>query len=141
MSQPKDNTMKLAFTLSQQTSQFEKRMERSLSIHGISFTEFQVLHQLCHAPEEKLSRIELAEHINLTASGVTRLLNPVEKNPLVIKEKNQRDARISWVVVTETGKEIYDNALTTFRFGANKLTENLTTKQIDQLLQLLKGLA
>lgn len=136
-----DDAMMFAFELNNTSARFEKRMERSLSLHGISFTEFHVLHHLCNTPEQKLSRIELAEQVNLTASGVTRLLTPMEKNHLVIKEKNQRDARVSWVVVTDTGKEIYSDALTTFKLGASKLTENLTNKQVEQLIHLLKALA
>lgn len=133
--------MTLAFELTTSAARFEKRMERSLFLHGISFTEFQVLHQLSAAPEYKLSRIELAEKINLTASGVTRLLNPMEKNHLVTKQKNERDARISWVLMTKTGQEIYQDALTTFGFGTETFTENLTDKQTEQLLQLLKALS
>ena len=65
-----------------------KRMDANLSIHGISFTEYQVLHHLNLAPNSTLPRIELARSVGLTASGVTRLIAPMEKIGLVQKESH-----------------------------------------------------
>ena len=58
-----------------------KRVDQYLSVHGISFSEFLVLYHLSQAPNMTMRRIDLAECIGLTASGVTRLLNPMEKKP------------------------------------------------------------
>ncbi|WP_120510989.1 MarR family winged helix-turn-helix transcriptional regulator [Photobacterium salinisoli] len=114
-----------------------KSIDRKLSAHGISMSEFLVLHQLYAAAEQSMSRVALAETVGLTASGVTRLLNPMEKNHLVEKEKNSRDARVSLVKLTQTGVEIYQDALVSFNHGTEAMTDRLTSAQLTQLLTLI----
>lgn len=76
-----------------------------LSVHGLGFNDFVILYILNSSVESKMRRIDLADKIGLTASGVTRLLNPLEKTGLVTRETNERDARVSYVVITSTGKK------------------------------------
>jgi DNA-binding MarR family transcriptional regulator len=51
----------------------------SLSVHGLGFNDFVILYILNTSSESKMRRIDLAEKIGLTASGITRLLNPLKK--------------------------------------------------------------
>ena len=71
---------------------------------GLGFNEFIILYHLSQAEGEKMRRIDLAEKIGLTASGVTRLLLPMEKVGLVKKEVNREDARSSLVMLAHGGK-------------------------------------
>ncbi len=118
-------------------AQFLKRIERPLSGHGLSFSEFQVLRALQAAPDHTLRRLDLAEAVGLTASGVTRLLQPMEKTGLVGKEPHPRDARMSLVKLSSAGAEIYDDASTSFAHVAETLTEPLSVKQLETFQQLL----
>ncbi len=126
--------------LSSAFGRFNKKIDRALSVHGISFTEFQVLEHLAQSPNLMMSRIELAEATNLTASGITRLLMPMEKIHLIEKEKNSRDARVSLVKLTAAGTEIYQDAAVTSQNCSNSLTQDLTAKQVDQLHLLVSKL-
>ena len=67
-----------------------KRLDSSLSVHGLSFTEFVILHKLYTAEGGAQSRIGLADSVGLTASGVTRLLAPMTKNNITIKIINSK---------------------------------------------------
>ena len=91
-------------------SRWHKRLDCVLSVHGISYTEFQVMACLNKAPDRTLRRIDLAQAIALTASGVTRLLNPMQKIGLVKKQESARDARVSLVALTKTGQKIFAEA-------------------------------
>ncbi len=73
--------------------------------------DFIVLHYLNSASLWKLKRIELADKVGMTASGITRLLAPMEKIWLIHKEKNAQDARISYVSIATWGKNKYEEAL------------------------------
>ena len=84
-----------------------------LTIHGISLGDFTILYLLHQAPGEKMRRIDLAEKIGLTASGITRILLPMEKIGLISRESSQRDARVSYVVLTAAGRRIYEDATDT----------------------------
>jgi len=73
-------------------------------LDGMGFSEFTILFHLNATQGEKMRRIDLAEKIGLTASGVTRLLAPMEKIGLIKKETNAQDARVSFVSITDSGK-------------------------------------
>lgn len=132
----------LVLALSALQSQLLKKIERHLSAHGISFSEFVVLYHLQAAPQQTLRRIDLAESVGLTASGITRLLNPMEKLKLVQKEVNPRDARVSLVKLSETGARVFAEASVSFDASAQLLLEPLSPQQIGQFLdfvQILKA--
>ena len=117
-------------------TKLQKGVEGQLSIHGISFTEFMIMHQLMQAPNHTLRRIELADQISITASGVTRVLVPMEKIKLVEKQANPRDARVSLVKLTEVGERIYSEALVSFEHSAEGLMSNVSPGQLDEMLKL-----
>lgn len=117
-----------------------KKIDQNLSVHGISFTEFLVLHHLHGAPNMTMRRIDLAECIGLSASGITRLVNPMQKNHLVQKEANTRDARVSLVQLSETGEELYGYAMVSFEQCSDDLLKALSKKQIASLLKLTSSL-
>lgn len=132
MSQKKE--LIIAFATLQ--SHLLKRVDHHLSVHGISFSEFLVMYHLHGAPNMTMRRIDLAECIGLSASGVTRLVNPMEKNHLVQKETNARDARVSLVQLSKTGEELYNYATVSFEQSAEYLLKSLNSKQISTLLKL-----
>lgn len=132
--------MQLCMSISQAHSNLVNSVNLSLSCHGISFTELLVLYHLSLAPDTTLRRIELATKVWLSASGVTRLLAPLEKIGLIQKEVNVRDARVSLVKLTEAGQRLLHEALNTFENRAAIATENLTEKQLQQSLHLLSVL-
>lgn len=129
--------MQILQLLTSANASTSKTIDRSLSVHGLSYTEFQVMHHLHNAPQQVMSRIALAEATHLTASGITRLLNPMEKNHWVSKEKNSRDARVSLVKLTSSGLSLYQDALTTCNSVSETLCQNLSARQLASLAELL----
>lgn len=111
----------LVITLANLQNRIQKRLGGALSLHGISFTEYLVLRRLRQAPGNKLRRIDLAQSVGLSASGVTRLLNPMQKIGLVKKEEAARDARVSLVALTEAGGKIMEDADVSFNQAAQEL--------------------
>ena len=61
----------------------QKKVGGALSMHGLGLSDYFVLNQLYLAPAQKMRRSELAERVGLSPSGITRLLNPLEKIGLV----------------------------------------------------------
>jgi len=117
-------------------SKLAKRMASFLSPHGISFTEYLVMHYLSEAPLDAISRIELAEQLQMSASGITRLLAPMEKTGILEKESNLRDARQSLVRLTESGKRIFHEANVSAQHAADYITEGLSQAQLSKLLDI-----
>jgi len=113
-----------------------KSVDRRLSGHGISFSEYIVMAKLEQAPDHTMRRIDLAESIGLSASGVTRLLTPMEKIGLVQKEQAPRDARVSLVKLTDTGRRLLGEATVSFNESAETLLGRLSAQQTTTLLTL-----
>ncbi|BFT30219.1 hypothetical protein D210916BOD24_13950 [Alteromonas sp. D210916BOD_24] len=113
-----------------------KRLEGALNHHGVSFSEFMIMHYLYSSPYKTAKRMALAEQVGISASGVTRLLQPMEKNKLVAKEANPRDARVSLVKLTEAGERVYCESAVAFDFCAKDLLSNLTEVQLQKLSEL-----
>lgn len=134
-------SMELVMALSSLQSHLLKKIDQRLSAHGISFTEFMVMYHLNSAPNQTMRRIDLAESVGLSASGVTRLLTPMEKIKLVQKETNPRDARVSLVKLSRTGEQVFKDAFVSFEESANSLMKALDPKQLAKFLELTKILA
>jgi DNA-binding MarR family transcriptional regulator len=78
---------------------------------GIGFTDFTILYHLSTAPGSRMRRVDLAEKVALTASGVTRLLLPMEKIGLVKREDDPNDGRVSYVKLAPGGKRLLEEAM------------------------------
>ena len=117
-------------------SKLQRKIDGQLSMHGVSFTEYQIMHYLAAAHEQTMRRIELADCVGISASGVTRLLAPMEKNRLVEKRANPRDARVSLVKLSSSGMTLFENARLSFEHCAESLTSNLSHKQLETLMEL-----
>lgn len=130
----------LLIQLTNLQAKFQKALTASLSPHGISMTEYLVLRQLDAAPGKKLRRIDLAQAVGLTPSGVTRLLNPMEKIGLVSKEAGARDARVSLVAIAPAGETIYRESSVTFADTSKELLALLDTRDRDALSRITNGL-
>jgi DNA-binding MarR family transcriptional regulator len=119
-----------------------RRLDSALgSHHGISFGDFQVLDHLSRAPGGRLRRVDLAERLGLTASGVTRTLLPLEKIGLVRREPDPRDARVGYAAVTPAGLELLVNATAVTDLVSADLLQSATPEQLAAMSALLGQLA
>jgi len=111
---------------------FSKKIDNKLGIHGINYTEFLVMLHLHSQHDKQARRADLAENIGLTASGITRLLTPMEKIGLVRKEKNARDARVSLVKLTAAGERVLSESMISINEIADIIFSNVhpTNKEI-----------
>ena len=73
--------------------------------HGLTLNDYEVLLHLARAPGKRMRRVDLAESILLTASGITRLLEGLERSGLVARELCDTDRRVVYARLTEAGAE------------------------------------
>jgi DNA-binding MarR family transcriptional regulator len=71
--------------------------------HGLTLSDYGVLLQLAWSPDRRLRRVDLADRILLTASGVTRLLDGLERHGFVERAACDTDRRVVYAVLTEQG--------------------------------------
>lgn len=71
--------------------------------HGLSTVEFEVLLRLARSPKQRLRMTDLAAQTSLSTSGVTRVIDRLERDDLVCRTACPTDRRSSYAVITESG--------------------------------------
>jgi DNA-binding MarR family transcriptional regulator len=72
--------------------------------HGLTINDYEALLHLSHAEEGRMRRVDLAEQLILTASGVTRLLDGLERTGWVERASCASDRRVTYAVLTDAGR-------------------------------------
>ena len=131
-----------ALRLLQSADQVRDRLSGDFaSIHGLSVNEFFFLMHLEQAPLHRLSRVELAKRLHVNASTVTRMAAPMEKTGLVSRQTDDRDARLSFVVLSKAGHKKLLEANKTFTKQAGYVFQDRwKEKEMEQLSNLLHRL-
>ena len=70
--------------------------------HGLTLSDFEVLLRLSRSPDRRMRRVDLADQVLLSASGVTRLLDGLERQGLVERAACSTDRRVVYAVLTDT---------------------------------------
>ena len=92
------------------TRQLSARLE---SQHGLTLSDYDVLAQLYFAPGQRMRRIDIARLVLLSPSGITRLLDGLERAGWVEKVRCASDARVVYAALTVAGAQKCDEARTT----------------------------
>jgi DNA-binding MarR family transcriptional regulator len=112
-----------------------------LTGHGLTLSDFEVLYRLSRAEDGMMRRVDLAQSVLLTASGITRLLDGLERAGLVEKARCDSDARVSYAKLTEAGLDKLRDAAETHFAGVDDLfTARFSAAELDQLAALLSRL-
>ena len=78
---------------------------------GLSPIEFEVLLRLGRSPNGQLRMTDLAAQTSLTASGVTRVVDRLERDLLVARTACPSDRRSLYTVISKSGQERLDAIL------------------------------
>jgi len=105
-----------------------------LNVHGLTLNDYEALLHLSSAENGMMRRVDLAESVLLTASGITRLLDGLERAGYVEKARCASDARVSYAKLTEAGHAILEEASTTHLAG---IEEHFTSRYSDEELRTL----
>ena len=120
------------------TRQLSARLEAD---HGLTLSDYDVLVQLYYAPERALRRVDIARAVLLTASGITRLLDGLERGGWVEKRACESDARVSYAVLTDAGVAKFEAAQRSHRADIEELfASRFSLEEREQLAELLDRL-
>ncbi|WP_250000605.1 MarR family transcriptional regulator [Actinoplanes sp. M2I2] len=87
------------------------RFNTQLEEHRLSGVEFEVLMRLARSPGRRLRMTDLAGQTSLSTSGVTRVVDRMERDGLVRREACPSDRRSSFAVITDAGRQRLDEVL------------------------------
>jgi DNA-binding MarR family transcriptional regulator len=118
-------------------------MRRSLGAqlqaeHGLTVNEYETLLLLERAPDRQMRRVDLADSLQLTPSGITRLLAGLRERDLVDKAACAADARVSYAVLTDAGHEkLIEASCSHVRSIRAHFDELYSEQEIQTLIELL----
>lgn len=117
----------------------DERFTGALSaLHGVSLRDVMLMLYVKNAPGAKLSRIELARRLCVSPSTITRATNPLEKIGLIDRLADSRDARLSYVVLTTSGKKLLGHAEKTLeQLSTDFLSHSLSEMEQSQFAGIL----
>jgi DNA-binding MarR family transcriptional regulator len=121
-------------------------LRRSLSAelqgaHGLSINDYEALLVLSRAEDGRMRRVDLADALVLTASGVTRMLDGLQEAGLVEKSACASDARVSYAVLTDKGREALRCASAMHTESIRRFfDERYASDELETLAELLRRL-
>jgi DNA-binding MarR family transcriptional regulator len=102
--------------------------------HGLPLTSYEVLLYLADAEGQKMRMCDLASSVILSRSGLTRLVDRLERDGLLVRESCASDARGAFAKLTPAGHEKLAAARVTHLAGVRSLfLEHLTEDDLDVL--------
>lgn len=123
-------------------TQLLRQLEQDLqSNRKIALGSYDVLVQLAEAPGNRLRMSELAEAVLLSRSGLTRLVDRMQRAGLVSREPDPDDARGLYTVLTEHGRDALRDAASVHLAGISRLVfDRISEAELRQLLRLMRKL-
>jgi DNA-binding MarR family transcriptional regulator len=115
-----------------------KRLDAELErTHALPLSSFEVLHHLGAASESRMRMCDLADSIHLSRSGLTRLVDRLERDGLLERCSCDHDARGAYACLTPRGREQLTQAKATY---VAAVREHFLSHFDEQELGLLVGL-
>jgi MarR family transcriptional regulator, 2-MHQ and catechol-resistance regulon repressor len=113
-----------------------------LEEHGLTLNDYEALRLLADAEGRRLRRVDLAAELSLSASGVTRLLEGLEEDRLVVRATCPHDRRVVYAQLTDEGATRLGAASCGHAASIRELLEEtLTEAELEELAELLGKVA
>ena len=102
--------------------------------HGLPLTSYDVLIYLKQAPRKRLRMAELADSVLLSRSGVTRLVDRLEREGLLVRDTCDDDGRGLYAVLTRKGEDLLERARPTHLAGVReRFLSHLSEEELEQM--------
>jgi DNA-binding MarR family transcriptional regulator len=119
-----------------------RQLEQDLLVNRkIPLASYDVLVQLAEAPDWRLRMSELADAVLLSRSGLTRLVDRLQREGMVERQPDPEDARGLFTVLTPQGRSALRDAAAVHLTGVTELVvDRLTDEELHQLQALMNKL-
>jgi DNA-binding MarR family transcriptional regulator len=88
--------------------------------HGLPLTSYEVLLFLADSPDGRMRMSELADSVLLSRSGLTRLVDRLEREGLLERKRCEEDARGYFAGITDRGRALFTEARRTHLAGVRE---------------------
>ncbi|MEA2360900.1 MAG: hypothetical protein QOD71_45 [Thermoleophilaceae bacterium] len=110
--------------------------------HGLPLSSYEVLLFLAEAPGGRLRMSDLADGVLLSRSGLTRLVDRMERDGLLRRERCEDDARGYHAAITGKGRVLFQRARRTHLDGVReRFLSRLSPDELHTLAELWEKVA
>ncbi len=127
----------IAFITSNASKKLADYFNDVLVKHGISRTQWIALYYL---NQDKMNQKELAAIINIKSSTVARLVDRMERDKLIVRERSSQDRRVCYLKITPKGIETINSLLYLGKQVSDKFIEEISPEELDIFNKVLKKL-
>lgn len=114
----------------------QHRFARLFRDHGLTQAQFNIL-RILRGAGEKLPALEIARRMITVVPGITRLIDTLEKQDMVCRERCTEDRRVVYITITAAGRRALKKLDQPNLDLHQQLVGHLNTAEIKQLLKLL----
>lgn len=107
MSKRSDSWLKLIHVVANVEAELGKVLQEQ---HGLGLSEYRALQILSRSAKSELRMQELATHLHLNQSSVSRMVERLERGALTIRDLCPDDKRGVYTVLTEKGRSRFESA-------------------------------
>ncbi|MGW4029323.1 MarR family winged helix-turn-helix transcriptional regulator [Streptomyces sp. NPDC004838] len=108
---------------------------------GLSMSSFEVLLTLAESPGGRVRMKDIAASLLISRSGLTRIVDDLERKGLVTRERCPDDARGFDAVLTEAGRKTYRRARKVHQTNLRgEFLDKLSDEQLDSLADIWRTL-
>jgi DNA-binding MarR family transcriptional regulator len=102
--------------------------------HGLPLSSYEVLLHLADAESQRMRMSDLAATVILSRSGLTRLVDRLEREGLIARESCPSDARGAYAALTTAGRRKLDAARATHLAGVrSQFLQHFSDEELDAL--------
>src|SRR5437660_11241462 len=105
-----------------------------MAAERLPLSSYDVLIELYEAPERRLRMHELAQRVVLSRSGLTRLVDRLEAEGLLTRDRSGTDRRGAYAVITEQGIAALRRAWPVYARGISQYFAQWLTTEEAQVL-------
>lgn len=107
-----------------------------LSQYGLSWTAFSMLYDLWIW--ESIETKKLAESAGVSKATISNITKTLERKELCFKKTDNRDRRITYVSLTDKGKQVMEDLYPQFHGGEVQIVSGLSAAEQQELSKVLR---
>lgn len=133
-----NENLKLFVVLNKCTLSVGKKSEKNIRITGLTVPQFSVLEMLYHKGDLKVG--DIIEKSISSVGNISLIIDNLQKLEFVEKRKCKSDGRITYVSLTEKGRNLIAGMWPSHEADLDNIMSVLNSEEKDTLITLLKKL-
>ena len=131
-----DNEFKVVIGIMRASNLLVDDLKKTLKNYPINTTEFSVMEFLYSKGEKSIQ--EIRDRILLASSSATYVVDNLERKEYVRRIVNQNDRRITYIKLTQAGKDLINDIFPTHKKNTKEIFNDLTNEELITLKEILK---